>query len=98
MSNNNQPEILNIGSRLEKVIEQLEDLMRCYLAAGLIGEYIGLRVALELIRRGDEEVISDELQNWVDAFARIEADKPQKTLFDNVAEWDKAIEKMGYIN
>lgn len=37
--------------KIEKVIEQLEDLMRCYLAAGLIGEYIGLKVAMELLLR-----------------------------------------------
>ena len=42
--------------KIEKVIEQLEDLMRCYLAAGLIGEYIGLKVAVEVVRRnGDDE-------------------------------------------
>lgn len=56
LSNNKESEKLSIGSRLEKVIEQLEDLMRCYLAAGLIGEYIGLKVAVEVIqRKGDDE-------------------------------------------
>lgn len=29
--------------------------------------------------------------------AKLVEDKPKKTLLDNVAEWDKAIEKRGYI-
>lgn len=36
---------------MDKVVKELEELMRYYLAAGLIGEYIGLKVAVEVIRR-----------------------------------------------
>lgn len=36
---------------LDKIINEIEELMEHYRRAGLLGEFFGLKIALEIIRR-----------------------------------------------
>ena len=40
---------------LDKIINEIEELMEHYRKAGLLGEFFGLKIALEILKKGESE-------------------------------------------
>lgn len=40
---------------MKEIIAHIEELMEHYRKAGLLGEFFGLRIALEILKKGEEE-------------------------------------------